>query len=531
MSQPIIKAADLFCGAGGTSTGLVEACDELGMRCELTAINHWDVAIATHTANHASARHLCTNLDVVNPRELYREGELDVLWASPECTHHSIARGGKPINDQSRSTAWCVVRWAEALRPNIILVENVKEFESWGAIGSNGRPLKSKRGEVFMSWVKCLESLGYRVDWRILCAADYGDPTTRQRLFVYAVRGRRKIVWPEPTHGENQIPDMFTQRQRWLTARDNVIDWTIPGVSIFGRKKPLAEKTLRRIMTGLEKFALKPFTIHMEHQGSVRSTDLPLPTVTTAKGGAMALAQPYLVKFRGTNDVADIDKPSPAVTAGGNHIGLAQPYLVQVNHGNGADQNGDKRRVRSTEKPLPVVTGSRGEWALCEPFVIGQQSGATPRKVGEPLPTVSTAGAISLVEPFVLTQHSTHDPRSVDRPLNTITTDGGPALCESYLIPFYGNSEPQSVDNPLSTVTTKDRFGLVMPTVEVDGERYLLDIRFRMLKPHELAAAQGFPRDYKFTGNTTQVVKQIGNAVPKNLSKALVKAALTQKSS
>lgn len=409
MSLPTIKAADLFCGAGGTSTGLVEACTELGMRCELTAINHWDVAIGTHSANHPDARHLCNSLDTINPRELYREGELDVLWASPECTHHSIARGGKPINDQSRSTAWCVVRWAEALRPSIILVENVKEFESWGAIGSNGRPLKSKRGEVFMSWVKCLEALGYRVDWRILCAADYGDPTTRQRLFVYAVRGRRKIVWPEPTHSENQIPDMFTQRQRWLSARDAVIDWTIPGKSIFNRKKPLAENTLRRIREGLADNEAATL-IAMEHGGRALSIDRPVPTVTTAKGGAFGFA-----------------------------------------------------------------------------YILPQQSGGRLRPVTEPAPTVATSGAMALI------------------------------------VEYYGNGKTHSIDRPLPTVTCKDRFALI----QAQGG----DILFRMFKKHELAAAQGFPRSYQFTGTVKEVVKQIGNAVPKNLAKALVKAALTQKSS
>ncbi len=526
-----IKAADLFCGAGGTSTGLVEACDELGFKSELTAINHWDVAVATHTKNHPSSRHLCASLDSINPRDLYGEGELDVLWASPECTHHSIARGGKPINDQSRATAWCVVRWAEALRPTIILVENVKEFLSWGPIGSDGRPLKSKKGEVFRSWVKNLEAIGYRVEWRILCAADFGDPTTRERLFIYAVRGKRKVVWPEPSHGPEASTDMFGSRKRWVPARD-IIDWAIEGQSIFTRKKPLADKTLNRIRIGLEKFGLKPFTVHMEHQGSVRDLGKPLPTITTAKGGAMALANPFLVKFRGTNDAADVDKPAPAVTATGTHLGLAEPYLIQVNHGNGKDRDGDSRRVRETGKPLPTVAGNRGEWALCEPFIMGQQSCSAPRSAKEPLPTVATAGAISLVQPFVC---SAGGPEvgaiPVDKPLNTVLTRDHMALVEPYLIHYYGSSDAHSVDTPLSTVTTNDRFGLVMPHVEIDGEKYLLDIRFRMLKAHELAAAQGFPKSYQFTGNTTQVVKQIGNAVPKNLAKALVRAALTQSSS
>jgi DNA (cytosine-5)-methyltransferase 1 len=214
-----IKAADLFCGAGGTSTGLVDACREMGYEVDLTAVNHWQRAVDTHSANHPTARHFCASLDSLNPRDLFGEGELNILWASPECTHHSIARGGKPVSDQSRATAWCVIRWAEALRPDVILVENVKEFESWGPIGTNGRPMGSRKGEIFRAWVSALESIGYKVGWRVLCAADFGDPTTRRRLFVQAVRGRRKIVWPEPTHGPvSEQSELMESRKPYASA-------------------------------------------------------------------------------------------------------------------------------------------------------------------------------------------------------------------------------------------------------------------------------------------------------------------------
>lgn len=187
MKPKTYTIADLFCGAGGTSTGAVEAAKEAGYKVELTAINHWPIAVATHTTNHPDARHLCTSIDDVDPRKLYKMGGLDLLWASPECTHHSRARGGKPMNDQSRATGHCVTRWAEALMPPVILVENVPEFLDWGPIGTNGKPLVSRKGTTFRAWVQMLESLGYSVEWRILCAADFGDATTRQRLFVQAV--------------------------------------------------------------------------------------------------------------------------------------------------------------------------------------------------------------------------------------------------------------------------------------------------------------------------------------------------------
>lgn len=532
-----LKVADLFCGAGGTSAGVVEACERLGYRCELTAINHWPVAVASHQVNHPEARHLCTGIDEVNPRSLYAEGELDLLWASPECTHHSVARGGRPMNDQSRATAWCVVRWAEALRPGVILIENVPEFENWGGIGTDGRPLKSKRGETFRAWVAALESLGYRVGWRTLCAADYGDPTTRERLFVQAVRGRRRVVWPEATHAKDATADLFgATRKPWVPARD-IIDWNLKAQSIYERTRPLSPKTMARIMAGLKKFGLKAFIVPAQTgEKRTRSVDKPLQTVTCDSRGIglvepfivawdhqsgsgtwsahdplstvtskarHGVVEPFLVELRGTsreqveNSARSLDAPISSVATSGAHHALAEPFLVQVNHGNGTGgHQANVRRSRSVAEPLPTVCGARGEWALCEPAVLPQQSDGRLRPVGEPLPTVAASGAIALVEPF--------------------------------LIAYYGTAEAREVGRPLDTVTTRDRFGLVRPEVEVRGQRYLLDIRFRMLQPHELAAAQGFRAGYNFTGNKTEQVRQIGNAVPRRLARAIATAALTQ---
>jgi DNA (cytosine-5)-methyltransferase 1 len=486
--------ADLFCGAGGTSAGAVEAISALGHRPKLTAINHWPVAIATHQQNHPDARHLTTSIDNINPRDLFSEGELDLLWASPECTHHSVARGGRPINDQSRATAWCVVRWAEALRPNVILVENVPEFISWGGIGANGRPLAGKKGATFLAWKGALESLGYRVDHRILCAADYGDPTTRRRLFVQAVRGKRKICWPNATHATKQGADLFAARLPWVPARD-VIDWNLPGESIYDRKKPLSDKTLRRIFEGLKKFGLDPSLVCMEHGGSVKSMDLPVPTITTAKGGAMGVATPFLIQMRGTSDAhvdgsaRSLEDPLGTVSAGGRHHALIEPYMIKVNHGTGS-------RIYPISRPVPTVAGHRGEVALIEPSLLPQQSDGVLRAVSEPVPTISTAGAIALIEP--------------------------------YLIEYYGNGGSKSVDEPLGTATTKQRFGLARPEIIIRGHRYLIDIRFRMLQPGELACAQGFPAGYQFSGTKTDVVKQIGNAVPRHLARSIVYAVVNQ---
>ncbi len=491
MTRPL-EIADLFCGAGGTSTGAAQAAESLGRAVRITAVNHWPVAVETHSANHPSARHLCASLDSLNPRDLYRPGQLDILWASPECTHHSLARGGMPINDQSRATAWCVTRWAEALRPAVILVENVPEFVTWGPIGSNGRPLASRKGEIFRSWVRTLEAIGYRVDWRILCAADYGDPTTRRRLFIQAVRGRRSITWPDPTHSASGEAELFRGKAPWRGARE-IIDWSLAGESIYERQRPLSPKTMARIEAGLRKFGVQPFIVPQHSNPTPKLTSEPVPTLC-AEGSGPKLIQPFLVQLRGTSitqcasSAKGIDQPVGTLTAGGGHHGLVEPFLINTAHA------GPGRRPLGVNEPVPTVAGNRGDLALCEPFLLPQQSGGQLRPVSQPAPTISTAGAIALTEPF--------------------------------LVKYYGTGGANSVDEPLDTVTTKDRHALVRPQVVVDGETFSLDIRFRMLQPHELAAAQGFPKDYKFSGTKTEQVKQMGNAVCPGVARALVRAVL-----
>jgi DNA (cytosine-5)-methyltransferase 1 len=453
VSRPLV-CADLFCGAGGTSTGLALAARHLERKVELLAVNHWPVAVETHAANHPDARHLCATLDGLDPRKAIPGGKLDLLVASPECTHHSTARGGKPMSDQSRASAFHVLHWAEQLQPTEILVENVPEFQTWGPLGSNGRPLKSRAGETFRAWRAALVSLGYTVEARVLCAADYGDPTTRRRLFVRARRGRGLVRWPTPTHADPEREPLMVasgQRQVWRTARE-IIEWARRGRSIFGRPKPLAEKTLARIEEGLRRF-----------------------------GGE-----------------------------------AAEPFLVLLTHGG---------RARSLDRPLPTITAAnRGEMAVVEFFLLGQQSGGAPRAVSAPVPAVATRGAISLVQPFLVPGYGERPgqpPRthSVDAPVPTIPASSKFGLAQPYLVSFYGNGQPHSVARPMPTTTTKDRFGLVEPQQQ-------LDILFRMLEPGELARAMGFPDDYRFKGTRSDVVRQVGNAVAVNTAAALCRAAL-----
>ena len=504
-----ISAADLFCGAGGSSTGFVRAAEARNLRVDLLAVNHWQTAIDTHTANHPWARHACADLTTLDPNKAIPGGHLNVLLASPECTHHSNARGGKPCSDQSRASAWHVLHWAERLRVDNIVVENVREFEHWGPLDANNRPIKSRRGETFNAFIRALQSLGYDVDYRILNAADYGDATARNRLFIQACR-HGKVSWPEPTHAGNH------------RGAKEIIDWSILGQDIRDRSRPLAPKTLARIEAGLRKFGGEAFISVLRG---------------TSPGHVMASAH-------------SVDDPLGTICAGGQHMGLCEPFIMNVAH-----QGSDASRCRSTDEPLPTFHAGGGSVGLCEPFVIGQQSKSAPRSTDEPLPTVATKGAIALVQPFVMNvahqggdssrcrsidqplstipaghrgelglvepflipmEHSGRQPvRSTGKPLPTITTARGGSfgLCTPFVTQYYGTAKnPKSVEDPLGTVTTKGRFGLVTANQ--------LGIRFRMLRPHELAAAMGL-EDYTFCGNQTEQIKQIGNAVARRTAQAL----------
>jgi DNA (cytosine-5)-methyltransferase 1 len=529
-----LYAADLFCGAGGTSSGLLKAAKMLGLNVELIAINHWDVAIATHSLNHPNVQHVNSDLEKVDPRAVVPGGKLHLLVASPECTHFSKARGGKPMSKQSRASVKYILRWIGVLDVQNVIIENVPEFMDWGPLHRKGedinKPIKNRKGEYFHRFVRKMQECGYVVKWRVLNAADYGDPTTRKRLFILARKGSAP-VFPEPTHGKSG-GDMFGARPTWKPARD-IIDWSIKGESIFQRKRPLAENTMRRIMAGLRKFGGKAFVIGQQSGAAPRSIDQPIPTVAGA--GAISFIEPFIVTTNWTatnrSQPRSVDEPIPAITGQGQ-IGLAQPFIMQMEHA--TEESGDDRRFYPLERPLPTIT-NKGLFALVEPFILPQFSSGAPRSVDQPVSTItSTSRGIGLVEPFLVpfhSEHKTQQPRthSIDQPVPTLDTSNRFGLVEPFLVEYHGTANVNSVDEPLRTQTGRDRFGLVQPMVfESEGKKYLLDIRFRMLQPHELARAMSFPKGYKFSGNREQVVKQIGNAVPVNLAAALCGALMVK---
>lgn len=544
--KPIL-AADLFCGAGGTSTGLLRAAAFLGRAVELTAVNHWDRAIETHAANHPDANHHCQSLADLDPKRAVPGGKLDLLVASPECTHHSVARGGKPVNDQSRASAYCVHRWCAALDVKRVLIENVPEFATWGPLGRDNRPLPSGKGKLFAAYLDTFRAMGYRVEWRVLNAADFGAATTRRRLFVQCAKGRLPIHWPAPSHEPNPKQGLFGALEKWRAARE-IIDWGLQGESIFTRKRPLSENTLKRIEAGLRKFggaAAEPFllllrgTDRAQLEGSARSATEPVPVITTS-GGHVALCEPFLttLNFTKSRDHDDRysrspDEPLPTVTSQGNRFGIVAPFVMRAS--NSGDHN---CRVRSPEEPLGTVHAGGGSFGLVEPFIVptnyGEREGQAPRchDAGAPLPTVVAGGVThGLVEPFVMhtTHHGGDRTRSTNDPLACVTgaNRGEQALCEPFILPHrqFDGMQVDDVGAPLRTVTATNGGcnAVVQPT---GGAR--LDIRFRMLQPHELAAAMGFPKDYRITGNRGEQVRQIGNAVVVEQAEALCRAIFAE---
>ncbi len=534
MSQKIIYGADLFAGAGGESTGFIQACQELGVKLELVAVNHWEVAIGTHEANYPNVRHMQADVEAVNPLDAVPGGHLHLLTASPECIWWSNAAGGRPMKEQQRTQPWSILRWLEMLTVDAFIIENVPELRGWGPLNERGRPIKEKKGTIYRAYLRALRAHGYTVEERILNAADYGAPTSRRRLFIIGIKGTRRPSWPSPTHSRYGSATLAGQHlQKWVGAC-KIIDWSIPSKSAFNRKKPLSQKTWMRILEGLKRFGgaeLKPFIIKMEHQGGVQDVDDPLPTITTAKGGAFGLAQPeaFTVVMENVNregpKTRSVGDPLWTVTTKGS-IALAEASVIVPNFG---ERKGQPPRAHSVDKPLPTVT-SHGAGNLVKAMILpvegyySREGQNKARSIDDPLGTITQRGGGNLVEASFLTEYyGNGGAESVEDPLHTVTTKDRFGLCQSSIIQFNGTKEFQlknsakSINDPLPTIATQTHFGLVQP--EINGQR--LEIKFRMLNKWELALAMGFPAGYKFVGNQTEVVKQIGNAVAVPVSKAL----------
>lgn len=460
---------DLFAGGGGASTGL-----ELGLQRPVSvAVNHSPIAIAVHEANHPAARHYTSDVYEVDPHIATQGSRVGWLHASPDCTHHSQARGGQPRDRRIRALSWVVLKWAGTLRPKVISMENVKQLLQWGPLvakrDKSGRvvkldgtvaargervpvsqqflvPCRKRQGAYFKLFVAELNRMGYTVDWRELRAADHGVPTIRRRLFLIARCDGAPIRWPEASHTD--APERHPRLQPWRSAAHHCIDWSIPTKSIFDRKKPLKEATLRRIARGIKKFVLEAKDPFLVSPANVAGT----PLHGVDKGGPYSEAQ-------------------AAATA----------FLAQMNGGFNTTPGHDVRR------PISTITNT----------------GSQQQLVTADLVPVAAAGPGTAAE-------------------------AGAERVYAFLAMYYSSgTQFFDLNRPLPTVTTRDRMALVTATVR--GERFLIvDIGLRMLTPRELFRGQGFPDSYiidrKADGtplSKADSVRLVGNSVPPGLLKAI----------
>ncbi|WHL27808.1 DNA cytosine methyltransferase [Pseudomonas juntendi] len=562
---------DFFCGGGGAGTGL-----EMGLGRPVTvAKNHSPAAISMHTANHPAARHFTTDVFEGDPDEECQGRPVGWFHMSPDCTHHSQAAGGQPRKREIRNLSWIGLKWGGKKKPRVISLENVKQILQWGPLiakrdKATGRVMKldgtvaaigervpvqqqflvpdpKRRGITWRRFVQLLEGMGYQVEWRIIKACDFGAPTSRERLFMIARCDGQPIVWPEPTHAKQPAKG----QKKWRTAAD-CIDWSVPSKSIFGRKKELAAATLRRVAKGMKKFVLdnpQPFIVPIANWSGelAQSAAEPLRTVTSwPRGGSFAMASPVILPatHQGADRVNDPGKPLPTVTAANRgELMMASPVMI------GAGGPVYAGKPAPADQPMGTLM-TQNHRALVTAFIEQANGGfnTTPAKgADEPLTTVTNTGSQQrLVTASLATLRRNCVGRPVDDPVPTMTAgaehhalveyklspehEEGALRVAAFLISYYGTENTSAADAPTPTVTTKDRLGLV--TVFVKGTPYVIvDICLRMLQPHELYRAQGFPASYIIdkgadgkTFTKTEQVHMCGNSVSPPPMAALARA-------
>jgi len=519
---------DSFAGGGGASTGIEMA---LGRSPDI-AINHDPRALAMHAANHPGTMHVCKSIWDVDPRDLVDGNTVGLAWFSPDCTHFSIARGGKPRKKEIRDLANVVIDYARKVKPRVIMLENVKEFRDWGPLDDDNKPIKSKKGNDFRRWLGELAACGYRYEHRLLRACDYGAPTIRQRFFLVARCDDESIVWPEPTHAD---PKLNTGLAPWRTAAE-IIDWAIPCPSIFERKKPLAENTLKRIYRGIQKFVIddpEPFVLTYygpKANGEFRgcSMDEPIPTQTTENRHAIVAA--HISKFRTGSTGHSMTEPLHTITSGGKSIRPAgSPHAMGVVAAHVSKYYGQGTGHRA-DSPIACLTAMNKQ-ALISANIVKNYTGVVGTRADVPLGTITAKDHHSLATSFLTKMYGTcRHGQDMCKPFPTVTASGQHVgEVRAFLTKYYTRCQHgQSMNDPMHTLTTKARLGLVT----IQGEQYRInDIGLRMLQPRELFTAQGFSPDYiidlECNGRKLSKADQVsmcGNSVPPQLSAALVRA-------
>ncbi len=508
-----LLVVDNFAGGGGASTGL-----EIGLgRSVDIAINHNEEAIAMHKLNHPHCEHYCEDVWHVDPVAATRGRPVGIAWFSPDCTHHSQASGGQPRNKAIRGLAWVATKWAGKVFPIRIMLENVDQIRLWAPLiakrdKATGRvvkldrtvaapgervpvqeqflvPDKKRVGKTWRAFVRHLERLGYEVGYKKDIAANFGAPTTRERLYMIARRDGKPIVWPEATHSQKPAPT----KMRWRPAAD-CIDWSIPCPSIFTRKRPLANATMRRVARGIERYVVKsgdPFIVPIAHYNGatmVHDINEPLRTIVSAtKGGEFALAAPVLAKFRGDSIGTPIDEPVPTITSGGNAkrpagsphaLGLVSPIMVQAGHGEGTPGKAQRWGVGSKDvkDPLGTVVASGGGHAVASAYLMQANGGfnTTPgHEVTKPMSTITNTGSQQqLVTANLVTLRKNNVGADVNDPLQTVTASGQHHGVVSALLSSYYTDKSdrcRSLADPAATITTENRLGLVAASMVQTG--------------------------------------------------------------
>lgn len=606
---------DNFAGGGGASTGIEMAT---GRSVDI-AINHDVNAVAMHTTNHPDTLHYCESVFDVNPLVATAGRPVGLAWFSPDCRHFSKAKGSKPVEKEIRGLAWIVIRWALAVRPRVMMLENVEEFQTWGPLiaAEDGglRPDPARAGETFEAFcgmlsggipaghpalAECCEflgiaadgelakqlvaGLGYAVDHRELRACDFGAPTIRKRFFMVMRCDGVPVIWPEPTHGDPKTPEVQGGKLApWRTAAE-CIDWTIPATSIFDRKKSLAVNTLKRIARGIQRFVIDspaPFIVKCNHTTTKGKYDCfrgqalaePLQTITKTHGYAIAvptvapfmagnggseyqakprpldkpahtilkqsracLVAPVIARQFGASIGHRADEPSATITAGGGGKSqLVTPTLIQMGYG---ELPGQEPRVLQLDNPLGTVTAGGNKFATVSAFLAKHYGGnytGPGVSLDEPAHSVTTVDHHAVVASHLVKLRGTcRDGQRTNEPMPTVTA-GGQHVGEvktTLAADGYDEHRAQQTLEFLRQYCGEDCDGLVT----VDGITYrIVDIGMRMLQPHELYRAQGFPEwyiiDQDYSGKKYAKDKQVarcGNAVPPPFAEALVRANLPE---
>lgn len=454
---------DLFCGAGGTSTGVENArLDDEQCAKVIACVNHDANAIASHAANHPDALHFTEDIRTLELSPLIEHlakckaqypGAVIVLWASLECTNFSKAKGGQPRDADSRTLAEHLFRYIEAICPDYIQIENVEEFMSWGDMDENGKPISMDKGRLYQKWVRNVKKYGFDFDHRILNAADFGAYTTRKRFFGIFARNGLPIVFPEPTHCKNGIQDMFGRLEKWRPVKD-VLDFSDEGTSIF-REKSLAEKTLERIYAGLVKFVAggkEAFMIKwnsMSRNGKYQAPgiDEPCPVVSTQNRLGVAQVCFLSKQFSGhpASKNVSVEEPAGAITCKDHHAFISAYY-------------GGKDHNSSVDVPAATLT-TKDRLA----FVSAHYGNGFNRSINEPSATVTTKDRFSLISPFFMNYYSGGGQHgSINEPCPAVTTvPKQRVVAPIFIDQQYGNSKPASTDRPLGCITGNPKYNLV----------------------------------------------------------------------